>query len=181
MVLSDLGTVLKNARKQRKLTLQELSAQTGVHYTTLSELERGRMTEFGVRKLMRVAATLGLELNLRPTGQPYTLDDVASERRNQTLQEANTSKNELAKLMNAHKDASAQFSSENQLAKLMKVHNDATAQLGSKNELAKLMKAHKDATVQLGSANELARQLNSKNNLLDRVLGENWARPKKAT
>ncbi len=181
MGLSDLGTVLKNARKQRKLTLQELSAQTGVHYTTLSELERGRMTEFGVRKLMRVAATLGLELNLRPAGQPYTLDDVASERRNQTLQEANTSKNELAKLMNAHKDASAQFSSENQLAKLMKVHNDATAQLGSKNELAKLMKAHKDATVQLGSANELARHLNSKTDLLDRVLGENWARPKKAT
>lgn len=161
MVLSDLGTVLKNARKQRKLTLQDLSAQTGVHYTTLSELERGRMTEFGVRKLMRVAATLGLELNLRPAGQSYTLDDVASERRNQTLQEANASKNELAKLMNAHKAA--------------------TAQLGSKNELAKLMQVHKDATTQSGSANELAKQLNSKNNLLDRVLGENWARPKKAT
>ena len=181
MVLSDLGAVLKNARKQRKLTLQELSAQTGVHYTTLSELERGRMTEFGVRKLMRVAATLGLELNLRPTGQSYTLDDVASERRNRTLQESNVPKNELAKLMNAHKHATEQFSSENQLAKLMKAQKDATAQLGSTNELAKLMKVQKDATAQLGSKNYLARQLNSKSNLLDRVLGENWARPKKIT
>ena len=161
MVLSDLGAVLKNARKQRKLTLQELSAQTGVHYTTLSELERGRMTEFGVRKLMRVAATLGLELNLRPAGQSYTLDDVASERRNRTLQESNVPKNELAKLMNAHKHATEQFSSGYQLAKLMKVQKDTTAQLGSKNDLA--------------------RQLNSKSNLLDRVLGENWARPKKIT
>ena len=141
MILSDLGAVLKNARKQRKLTLQELSAQTGVHYTTLSELERGRMTEFGVRKLMRVAATLGLELNLRPAGQSYTLDDIASERRNRTQQESN----------------------------------------GPKNELAKVMNAHKDATEQLSSKNALATQLNSKSNLLGRVLGENWARPKKIT
>ena len=161
MILSEVGAALRSARKRRKLTLQELSKQTGVHYTTLSELERGRVTEFGVRKLMRVAATLGLELHLRPAGQSYTLDDVASELRNQTLREANASENELAKLMKAHKEA--------------------TAQLGSENELAKLMKAHKEATAQLGSENELARQLNSKNDLLDRVLGENWIRLKKAT
>ena len=159
MVLTELGAALRNARKQRKLTLQELSAQTGVHYSTLSELERGRMTEFGVRKLMRVAATLGLELNLRPSGQPYTLDDVASELRNPPPQDASVLKNELAKLM--------------------KAHTDTTAQAGSVNELAKLMKAHTDTTAQMASANELARQLNSKSDLLDRVLGESWTRQKK--
>ena len=97
MILSEVGAALRSARKRRKLTLQELSKQTGVHYTTLSELERGRVTEFGVRKLMRVAATLGLELHLRPVGQSYTLDDVASELRNQTLGEANATRPEALK------------------------------------------------------------------------------------
>ena len=62
MVLSELGAVLRNARKQRKLTLQDLSAQTGVHYTTLSELERGRMTERrGAWRLRRIERRLGRE------------------------------------------------------------------------------------------------------------------------
>ena len=124
MILSEVGAALRSARKRRKLTLQELSKQTGVHYTTLSELERGRVTEFGVRKLMRVAATLGLELHLRPAGQSYTLDDVASELRNQTLREANASENELAKLMKAHKEATAQLGSENELARQLNSKND---------------------------------------------------------
>ena len=179
MILSEVGAALRSARKRRKLTLQELSKQTGVHYTTLSELERGRVTEFGVRKLMRVAATLGLELHLRPAGQSYTLDDVASELRNQTLGEANATRPE------ALKGAPKQFYSTSEFPEHLKARN-ALAQagsinVGSTNELAKLMNAHKEDLTKVGYTNELAKQLNSKNDLLDRVLGENWTRLKKAT
>ena len=80
MLLSDLGVALRKARKERGLTLKQVGERAGVHFTTLSSLERGRVSEFGVRKLLRVAETLGLELVLRPEGQRYTLDDVARER-----------------------------------------------------------------------------------------------------
>lgn len=80
MQLSELGDALRKARKERHLTLKELASQSGLHFTTLSALERGAVSELGVRKIMRVAETLGLELVLKPVGQSYTLDDVAKER-----------------------------------------------------------------------------------------------------
>jgi transcriptional regulator with XRE-family HTH domain len=80
MLLSELGTALRKARKERRLTLKQVAEQAGVHFTTLSSLERGTISELGVRKLLRVAETLGLELVLRPAGQRFTLDDVAKER-----------------------------------------------------------------------------------------------------
>src|SRR3990172_8213853 len=80
MLLSELGSVLRQARKARKLTLQQVANQAAVHLTTLSALERGQVSDLGVRKVLRIAATLGLELVLRPAGQSYTLDDIARER-----------------------------------------------------------------------------------------------------
>lgn len=80
MLLSELGSLLRQARRARNLTLQQVARQAGVHFTTLSALERGQVSDLGVRKVLRVAETLGLELVLRPTGHRYTLDDVAKER-----------------------------------------------------------------------------------------------------
>ena len=80
MLLTELGSVLREARKARKLTLQQLASRVGVHFTTLSALERGVISELGVRKILRIAEALGLELVLRPGGQRYTLDDLAKER-----------------------------------------------------------------------------------------------------
>ncbi len=78
--LLTLGKVLRDTRKTKKLTLQTVASQAGIHFTTLSALERGTVTELGIRKIQRVAETLGLELVLRPKGQRYTLDDIARER-----------------------------------------------------------------------------------------------------
>ncbi|MCY7387891.1 MAG: helix-turn-helix transcriptional regulator [Burkholderiales bacterium] len=80
MSIAEIGATLRQARKAKKLTLKQLAQQSGVHFTTLSALERGTIPELGVRKLLRVAETLGLELTLRPYGQRYTLDDLAAER-----------------------------------------------------------------------------------------------------
>lgn len=80
MLLSELGATLRKARKERRLTLKQVAEQAGVHFTTLSSLERGAISELGVRKLLRVVETLGLELVMRPAGQRFTLDDVAKER-----------------------------------------------------------------------------------------------------
>lgn len=97
MLLSELGAALRKARKERHLTLKQVAEQAGVHFTTLSSLERGTISELGVRKLLRVAETLGLELVLRPTGQRFTLDDVAKERAGQGV-------NKLAKKSMDQKD-----------------------------------------------------------------------------
>jgi len=75
-----LGKVLRDTRKMKKLTLRDLAGRAGIHFTTLSALERGTVSELGIRKIQRVAETLGLELVLRPQGQRYTLDDIARER-----------------------------------------------------------------------------------------------------
>jgi transcriptional regulator with XRE-family HTH domain len=78
--LITLGKVLRDTRKMKKLTLRDVASRAGIHFTTLSALERGTVSELGIRKIQRVAETLGLELVLRPKGQRYTLDDIARER-----------------------------------------------------------------------------------------------------
>jgi len=159
MLLSELGAVLRKARKERRLTLKQVAEQAGVHFTTLSSLERGTISELGVRKLLRVAETLGLELVLRPTGQRFTLDDVAKERAGQGVnklakkpmdQKGGLLASEMAKQLEANK-----------LAELVKSLNQQTGLLGSAmpNQLAELYKQA-----------ELAKSMDQKDGLLARAL-----------
>lgn len=73
----DLGTQLKAARRAQHSTLKALAQKSGVHWVTLSRFENGH-ADLGVRKLSRVVEALGLQLALRPSGQGYTLDDLAA-------------------------------------------------------------------------------------------------------
>ena len=54
--------------------------KAGVTAESLSRFERGRAAEFGSRKLLAVLAVLGMELNVVPTGQAGTLDELRRER-----------------------------------------------------------------------------------------------------
>lgn len=86
--LLELGKAIRDSRKAKNLTLRDVANLAGVHFTTLSALERGAVSELGIRKVQRVAETLGLELVLRPKGRRYTLDDIARERANPAKNEA---------------------------------------------------------------------------------------------
>jgi len=78
--LQDLGQALTTRRRDLGLRQAAVAQQAGISAETLSRLERGRIAEFGARKLLAVLAVLGLELGLTPRGQSGTLDELRLER-----------------------------------------------------------------------------------------------------
>ena len=60
---SRFGQLLRQARNDREITLQELSSKSDVSITYLSDLERGKLTNPTLEIVRRVAAALGVSLN----------------------------------------------------------------------------------------------------------------------
>ena len=80
MNMIEIGATLRSARQARGLTQAELARLAGVGRTRLSQLENGSIGEIGVRKILRVCAVLGLELQVMPEGRLPTLDDLLAGR-----------------------------------------------------------------------------------------------------
>lgn len=76
-----LGKQLQARRKALKKTQAEIGAETGLRQEVLSRLERGRLADFSVSKLLRLVQALDLEITLTPSGirQP-TLETLLAER-----------------------------------------------------------------------------------------------------
>lgn len=79
--LAELGEAVAARRKALKLTQSFIAEKSGLTRETLSRFERGKVTEFGSRKLMAVLAVLGLKLNFQGGGMSGTLDELRIERR----------------------------------------------------------------------------------------------------
>lgn len=78
----DLGAELLARRQDIGRTQTALGAETGLRQEVLSRLERGRLADVSVSKLLRVAHALGLELTLTPVKRELpTLDTLLAERR----------------------------------------------------------------------------------------------------
>jgi len=67
-MLFDIGRDIRAARRLRRMSQQELAKSLGMSRTTISQIESGTVREIGVRKLMRILDSLGLELRIRPAG-----------------------------------------------------------------------------------------------------------------
>ena len=80
MDMIEIGAALRSARQARGLTQGELARLADIGRTSLSQLENGTMGEIGVRKILRVCAVLGLELQIMPEGRLPTLDDLLAGR-----------------------------------------------------------------------------------------------------
>jgi transcriptional regulator with XRE-family HTH domain len=78
--LQELGAAIAVRRHELGLRQQVVAEQAGITAESLSRLERGRLVEFGTRKLLAVLAVLGLELNVIPEGQAGSLDELRRER-----------------------------------------------------------------------------------------------------
>ena len=78
--LPELGVAVATRRKLLGLKQGVVAAQAGVTPESLSRLERGRVLEFGARKLLAVLAVLGAELDIVTQGQGGNLDQLRRER-----------------------------------------------------------------------------------------------------
>lgn len=81
MQLSELGPILKEARKKAKLSQEQLAAPLGMSRATISALESGRCEEIGFAKLAALLDIVGLELTIVPRASRPTIDDLRNERR----------------------------------------------------------------------------------------------------
>ncbi|WOI08944.1 helix-turn-helix transcriptional regulator [Thalassospira lucentensis] len=75
--LQDIGKEIQAARKFQNMKQAELAKFVGISRTTLSDLERGRISELGYVKISVLLAVLGLDLKIVPanSGRP-TLEDL---------------------------------------------------------------------------------------------------------
>lgn len=78
--LAELGEAVSTKRKTLGLSQSEVSLRSGITREALVRFERGRVSEFGSRKLLAVLAVLGLEMTFTEVGASGTLDELRRER-----------------------------------------------------------------------------------------------------
>jgi len=78
--LSEIGEMLYARRKALGLSQLQVASANGMSRVTLSRLENGKLPELGIRKVMAICATLGLELALKEASQRPTLRELVAER-----------------------------------------------------------------------------------------------------
>jgi transcriptional regulator with XRE-family HTH domain len=76
----ELGAAVAARRRSLGLKQGDVASQAGVTQEALSRFERGRVAEFGSRKLLAVLAVLGMELQLVEMGSSGSLDELRRER-----------------------------------------------------------------------------------------------------
>ena len=81
MSMIEIGLAVRDARKQRKLTQQQLGALLGMSRATISGIETGRIAEVGIRKVVALCAVLDLEITVGKR-RPYpTLQELRQQQR----------------------------------------------------------------------------------------------------
>ena len=76
MDLKELGRQIALARREQRYTQSQLAEIAGLSRQTISALERGDLTDLGLRKVLRLLDVLDLDLVLRQAGHRLTLDDL---------------------------------------------------------------------------------------------------------
>ena len=79
--LSTIGSAIATARRAAKHSQAELARSLGMSRATISGIENGTIQEIGVRKLIGLCASVGLELMVRPKGRRPTLQELRAEQR----------------------------------------------------------------------------------------------------
>lgn len=80
MSLTEIGEILRNARRTAGLTQAELARRLGMSRATLSQLENGVIGDLGIRKVALICDRLGLEILVRPR-RVMTLQEAYSRNR----------------------------------------------------------------------------------------------------
>lgn len=80
MDMADLGQAILARRKKLKMTQAFLASSNGMSRATISYLENGSLPEIGIRKIIALCETLGLELELKEASSRPTLRDLIKEK-----------------------------------------------------------------------------------------------------
>lgn len=81
MNMAEIGLAIRDARKKRKLTQQDLGKLLGMSRATISGIETGRIAEVGIRKMAALCSALDLEITVGKR-RPYpTLQELRQEQR----------------------------------------------------------------------------------------------------
>ena len=84
MNLTEIGLAIRDARKRRKLTQQQLGALLGMSRATISGIETGKIAEVGIRKMAALCGALDLEITVGKR-RPYpTLQELRQAQRGQS-------------------------------------------------------------------------------------------------
>ena len=76
----ELGEAVAVRRRSLGIKQGDVAARAGVSQESLSRFERGKLAEFGSRKLLAVLAALGMELKFAEVGASGSLDELRRER-----------------------------------------------------------------------------------------------------
>lgn len=76
----ELGEAVAARRRRLGLKQGDVAARAGITQESLSRFERGKLAEFGSRKLLAVLAVLGMELQFADVGAAGSLDELRRER-----------------------------------------------------------------------------------------------------
>lgn len=80
MKLDELGKEIKNLRKSKNWSQNDLEEYSGITKRTISKIENGFIEEVGIKKVDTILDLLNMELSLRPKGRPKTLEELQDER-----------------------------------------------------------------------------------------------------
>jgi HTH-type transcriptional regulator / antitoxin HipB len=78
--MQELGELLHARRKALGLSQQQVAGANGMSRVTVSRFENGILPEIGIRKVIALCATLGLELSVKDAAQLPNLRDLVAER-----------------------------------------------------------------------------------------------------
>ncbi|KUZ79158.1 helix-turn-helix domain-containing protein [Burkholderia ubonensis] len=79
--LSDVGEMLKEARRAAGLSQRELAERAGIARTTLARMETLARGDMSVSALVRLLEAAGYDLRTVQRGHGRTLDDILVEQR----------------------------------------------------------------------------------------------------
>ena len=78
--IQEVGEQVRVRRRAFGMSQIEVAALNRINRVTLSRLENGKLPEIGIRKVMAICATLGLELTLNVASHRPTLQDLVNEK-----------------------------------------------------------------------------------------------------
>lgn len=76
MDFTEMGQAMREARKSMRLTQEALAAMHGMSRNTVAAIEKGTVPEVGIRKVMALCTSLGLEMSLQPKRGRPTLNQL---------------------------------------------------------------------------------------------------------
>ncbi|NTW55821.1 MAG: helix-turn-helix domain-containing protein [Chlorobiaceae bacterium] len=78
--MQEIGELLSHRRKTLGLSQQQVAGANGMSRVTLSRFENGKLPEIGIKKVMAICATLGLEITVKDASKRPTLQELITER-----------------------------------------------------------------------------------------------------